>query len=251
MRKKFKIKKPFYKKNWFWFSLFFLFLFSFSCYFLFFSEFFLIKKIEIRGSELQTQEQIKNVILEIAKENFLKKENIFLFNSEKAKTEILKKFLIIEEVKISKKFPQKIEVLIKEREPAFLICSQSCYLVDKSGILFKEVEDENFLKIEKGEKVDFVLGRKILSKDFAQKILKIKEEAEKLEIFLEKVKIEKERAEFETKEGWKIYFDLEKDVDFQVKKLKALFEKEISKEKRKNLEYIDLRFGDLASVKYR
>ncbi len=197
------------------------------------------------------KEQIENTILEIVKENFLKKENIFLFNSEKAKAQILKKFLTIEEVKILKKFPKKIEVLVKEREPAFLICSQNCYLVDKSGILFKEAENENFLKIEKEEKFDFVLGEKIFSKDFAQKILKIKEETEKLEIFSEKVKIEKERAEFETKEGWKIFFDLTKDVDFQLKKLKALFEKEISKEKRKNLEYIDLRFGDLASVKYK
>ncbi|MDP1538585.1 MAG: hypothetical protein Q8M00_00960, partial [bacterium] len=54
-----------------------------------------------------------------------------------------------------------------------------------------------------------------------------------------------------TQEGWELYFNLQEDVKWQLAKLKALLEEKIPPEKRKNLEYIELRFGNFANPKYK
>jgi len=63
--------------------------------------------------------------------------------------------------------------------------------------------------------------------------------------------ISEERLNAKTSEGWEIYFNLEGDINWQLTKLGAVLEKEIPPEKRENLEYIDLRFGNFAPFKYR
>lgn len=250
MRKKFQIKKPFYKTPLFWLTFFvganLLFLF----WFLFFSKFFLIKEIVILPENFSKKEDIKAEILKLAKQNFLKRENIFLFNTSQAQSNLLQTFwTTIENLKITKKLPPMIIIQITERQPIFIICVEKCYLVDKNGVAFQETEEKNFLEIEKETPVS--LGETVLSEKFVQDILKVKENLEKTEIFLKKVKIEKEKVEFFTNEGWSLYFDFDKDLNYQINKMKALFEKEISKEKRTKLEYVDLRFGDIVSVKYK
>jgi len=59
------------------------------------------------------------------------------------------------------------------------------------------------------------------------------------------------RFEAKTLEGFQIYFNFQEDLDWQLTKLKAVLEEEISQERRKNLEYIDVRFGNFAPYKYR
>jgi len=45
--------------------------------------------------------------------------------------------------------------------------------------------------------------------------------------------VSEKRLNIETKEGWDIYFSLEKDIKLQITKLRVLLEKEILIEKRK------------------
>lgn len=52
-------------------------------------------------------------------------------------------------------------------------------------------------------------------------------------------------------EGWEIYFNLQKDIDWQLVKLRAVLEEKIPSENRKDLEYIELRFGNFAPYKYK
>ena len=58
------------------------------------------------------------------------------------------------------------------------------------------------------------------------------------------------RLNTETRENWKIYFDLDKnaDINFQLTKLKLLFDGEISPQTRKNLRYINLIPKDRAII---
>jgi len=54
--------------------------------------------------------------------------------------------------------------------------------------------------------------------------------------------------------GWEIYFNLQKDqkdIDWQLVKLRAVLEEKIPSENRKDLEYIELRFGNFAPYKYK
>jgi len=58
------------------------------------------------------------------------------------------------------------------------------------------------------------------------------------------------RVNVKTSGHWEIYINPKESVEWQVEKLRAVFEKNISPERRGELEYIDLRFGDQAFIKY-
>jgi len=242
-----RIKKPIYKKGVFWFLIFLPFVFGGLIWFFLFSDFFLIKKISV--PEIEGKEEIKNLLLSNLKENFLKRENILFFNSQKIESKILNSFPQIKLVKISKKLPDEISIELTKRTPVFSFCNQNCYLVDDEGVAFKEKTNENLFEVkEEGKEVK--IGEKVLSKEEIEKILKIKKEVENLGIFCEKVLISEEKVEFLTKDDWKLIFSFEKDVDFQLKKLKVAWEK-LEEEKKKNLEYLDLRFENFVVPKYK
>jgi len=52
-------------------------------------------------------------------------------------------------------------------------------------------------------------------------------------------------------DGWEIYFDLAGDVQWQLTKLRAVLSEKIPLEKREDLGYIELRFGNFAPFKYK
>ena len=60
-----------------------------------------------------------------------------------------------------------------------------------------------------------------------------------------------ERINVTTIDDWDIYFDQKKDLDWQITKLKVNLEKNIPPERKGELEYIELRFGNLAPFKYK
>ena len=51
-------------------------------------------------------------------------------------------------------------------------------------------------------------------------------------------------------EGWDIYLNMQKDIEWQITKIETVFLEELSQEKRENLLYIDVRFGDQVYLKY-
>ena len=57
--------------------------------------------------------------------------------------------------------------------------------------------------------------------------------------------------EVQTSQNFLIYFNPKEDIEKQVQKLILTFENEIPQEKRENLDYIDLRFGDKVYYKYK
>jgi cell division septal protein FtsQ len=248
-----KRKTPFFKKKIFWiFFLSFLF-FSGNFYLAIFSKFFQIQQIEILGSE-KLKEVIKDLVEPEISKNFFTFEtkSIFLFEQKKLVQAILSNFPQVERVEFLKEFPNKLKINIKEREAVALFCSLNCYLIDSNGIAFEEFFGKEDFKIEKLNKEEISLGEVVIDKENLNKILKIKKELEELQIPLEKVVlVNEERINVKTKEGWEIYFNPKRDIDWQLTKLKVLFEKEIPKEKRENLEYIELRFGNFAPYKYR
>lgn len=249
-KRRYRVKKPFYRNKNFWIFFLLFFLSFFLLYFFLFSDFFLTKEIQLIGLRKIKKEEMERMVRENLKQNFLKKENLLLLNPKEIENKILKSFPRVENVKVSKKFPRKILIEIKEREDSFLICSEKCYSVDRKGIVIGESEEKNLLKIEGLEKNNLRPGEKIFPEDLGEKILKIKVGCDELKIEIEKVSILNEKLEFQVKENWKLIFDPEKDVDFQLKKLKIIWEK-LEDEKKSKLEYIDLRFGNLVFPKYK
>ncbi|MGB2761975.1 MAG: FtsQ-type POTRA domain-containing protein [Minisyncoccales bacterium] len=233
-----KRKKSLLKNKFFWFGAFFLTIVVLLSYFLFFHSFFRINKLEISGNEKLKTEQIEGLIE--------KDKNIFLFNIDKNKKKILENFPELVEVYIEKNFPKSIKVQVKERKPAVVFCqNEECFFVDKKGILYEKAEPNRMLKI-KNLILDreLRLGDEVLTENQLNQILYIESRIEDdLEIQIELAEIiSAMRLNIQTSEGWQIYFNIQRDVDWQLTELKLILEKKLPLEKREELEYIDLRF---------
>lgn len=245
IKKRFKKRKSIFKNRFFWISFFILVLIFGLSYLFIFSQVFRIKEIKISNVDdslkLKVEEVIKNEI----------GSNIFLVNFEKMNKEILSQFSEIVELDFKRKFPSTLIIQIAERESVGVWCYQTydeCFFIDREGIIFKktktELMQEEVMIVSLKKEEALVSGKEILVPQILELILKIKEEFEEnLKIEIENFTIVSEkRLNIKTNENWEIYFNLEKDIKLEVTKLKALLEKEISPEERRNLEYIDLRF---------
>lgn len=252
-----KYKKRFsFKKKFFYF--FFLSLFLSSVYLFFFSSFFEVKEIEISGAGRIEEQDLKNFLNSKIEKKilFLKTKNIFLISFKNLKKDTLINFPRIEEISFKRNFPRTIKVIIKKREPLALFLKENNYfLIDKLGILFEKVNFESFPQlfvIEKEGKEEIKLGKKIIEREIMEKILELEKSLKDLNLQIERVKIKsKERMDIKTKIGFGIYFNLKEKISNQIFYLKVVLNKKIPKEKLKNLDYIDLRFGNRIYFKYK
>ncbi len=245
VRKRFKIKKPIYKKKVFWLSIFSISFFCFLIWFLFFSQFFLIESLSSNESELE------NFLKEKAKENFIKKELNFLFllNWRNVKREVLEKFPEIKNVKLKILGFREFGAEIEKRKGILNFCnSQKCFILDEKGIAFKEEKDESLPQVE--EEREISLKDQVFSEKLIQGILQIKNDFEEMEIKIKKMKIGEDKLEVLVDKGYLVIFDPEKDISFQLKKFEIGI-KNIPQEKIEKLEYIDLRFSNFAVPKYK
>jgi len=99
------------------------------------------------------------------------------------------------------------------------------------------------------QEIELKLGNRVIEKEKLNQIFSINSWLKNnLKISLKTVNIiSGERLNMETFDGWEIYLNPQGDIDWQLTKLKAVLE-EIPFEKRKNIEHIELRFGNLAPV---
>ena len=128
-------------------------------------------------------------------------------------------------------------------------------MIDEQGIAFEQSSStEGLLKISDEQSSDLLgLSGQALGKDDLSNILLINSRLKNdLGIDIGEFTISsQDRLIALTKEGWNIYFYLKGDIDWQLTKLKAVLDEKIPQEKRKNLEYIELRFENLAPFKYK
>lgn len=150
----------------------------------------------------------------------------------------------------------------KEKPPVFYetskeqLNSEQCYFFDKNGVVFflaKNQEGSASAEIEGNELIvrpaknqgSVNLGQKMSTKEILDLILKIQNKIKKdTEINIKEFVIEPGKITVRTSDEWEIYFSSfsSEEVNLSLTKLQLLLEKAIPVEKRKNLEYIDLRF---------
>jgi len=153
---------------------------------------------------------------------------------------------LIHEVNVKRKLPDKLKVVVKERKPVAIFTGEASpagrqenYLIDKRGVLFEATtSDESFL-ISNHKKPK--LGKQVVDEKTMDKILTIQSKLEEIKFTKAELKSET-RLDLTTQAGWKVYLDLSKDWEWQIKRLKISLEREISETEWKELNYIDLRF---------
>lgn len=253
-----KRKKSIFRYRFFWLgALFFVFIISIF-YFLFFSEIFQVAKIIVTGEEKVAKENLELLVEKKLEKKilFFKTKSIFLVNLNEVKKDILNNFPYIAEVEISRGFPDALNIIVVERFGLTSWCqAEQCFLVDNEGVVFEEIFDidpkvfqiKNLVQVP-----ELKLGDKVIEKEKLNQILDIKSKLrDNQKISLTAITIVSEkRLNIKTLEGWEIYFNPQGQLEWQLTKLRAVLEEEILPENRKNLEYIDLRFGNLAPYKY-
>ncbi|MCD6402587.1 FtsQ-type POTRA domain-containing protein, partial [bacterium] len=255
-RHQIKRKKPLFKNRFFLSLILAFFLILALSYFLFFSQAFQVKEIKINGIEKLSEKEILALIQKTLKRKilFFTTKNIFLAPLSEIKKEIFQNFPIVNSVEINKKLPQTLVFKISERKPIAIFCqAEKCFSIDKEGVVFEENFSKDFVEIENKKDISPVkIGEKVIAEEELSKILEIQENLEKdLEISVQKFIILPDRLTVEFKEGWRIFLDLKANINWQLLKLKVVLEEKIPPEKREKLDYIELRFENLAPYKYK
>jgi cell division protein FtsQ len=252
----FKRKKSILRSKYFWLIIFVILVISGIFYLICFSSFFQIKEIKISGEQKISKEALKETIKNGIEKKilFFPSQSIFLGDLNQTSKDVLKTFPLIAEIKIKRDFFNALAVNVKEREPvAILIQGENAFSIDKEGIIFEPANlEEGLVKIVDKQKTN-KLGEEAINKEKLTQILNIDSKMKSdLKIPVQQFEMEADdKLNLVMNEGWQAYFDLQKDVDWQLTKLRAVLEEKIPLEKRKNLEYIELRFGNFAPFKYR
>jgi len=257
-RKSYRTKKKrsiwsIFKNKFFWFGLFILAVIGGLAYLFIFSSVFQIRDIQVSGAEKSPAQEIKNIVS-------AKSGNIFLTDFEAISKNILGQYIEIANITFKKNLPDRVLVQIEERKPIALFCrslfepfllflnenqAEECYFLDKQGVIFKKVSEQlgNLLVLNTKSFISkFNLGQEVINNDYLSKILKINSQLEKDIKIKEALLISEDRLNIKTLEGWEIYFNPKKDLDWQIEEIKILLEQKISPENRDNLKYVDLRF---------
>lgn len=240
----FKRKKPIYKSRILWIGVLVLLVISVLTYLIAFLPFFQVEEISVSGNEKVEADSIKKIVDQSISRDlfFTSSRSVFLVRIGKARSELLGSLPVLCEAEMRRSPPDKLKVKVKERKPVGIFVGAQNYLIDKRGVVFQVTSPaEGFLIRKKDENAR--AGKKMISRETMDKILAIKSRLE--EINLKNVTLSDSRLNAVTEAGWKIYFDLDKDWEWQVTKLKLAMEREISETEWKDLEYIDLRFDKI------
>ncbi|CAM3125122.1 FtsQ-type POTRA domain-containing protein [Streptobacillus felis] len=192
------------------------------------SDFFLVKKVNVEGNISLVKEDISS------KFDKLKGEKIFSLDLSEMRNR-LEEDVRIESVNISRKFPDTINVNIEERIPIGIISKNNkYYYIDKNLNIFayyKEVKEDNLPIIDlKEENVEDI--KELLSNVLNTKIYNI----------ISEIYQEKDMYVLTLLDGTDVY--TYKEIDS--KKYEIAYNIYIEEIKENHLEYIDLRFKDIA-----
>ncbi len=176
------------------------------------------------------------------------RKTFFLLDTQTLKNKIKEAEPAIENVVIKKEFFNTLSLELKNRTPQAVWCyeqNENCYLIDKNGVIFEETREKNFPMITSEETPSTKLPDEVITSDKMSQILEI------LTFFNDNLKIApqslltdtREKLTIKTQEGWEVYFLLGGDIKTGLTKLGLLMEKTLTPDKRKDLQYIDLRFS--------
>ncbi len=247
-----KRKRLFLKKGFWLFFLIFL-MFGTFFYYFFYSGLLEIKEIEVNTDKEELAQKIEEIIEKEKQEKFLFfiPKNIFLLDLKKIKNEISEKIPSVEEIILERDFPHLVKAAIVEKTPLALWCAKNktCFYLDEKGVIFEEAgeSEKEEMPIIKSEK-NLKLGEKAVSKEELKSLLNIYNELNS-EIKIKEIFISSRKIAVRVFPSWEIYFDWD-NVERQLLNLKAVLEQKIPEKLRKNLQYIDLRFGNKVYYKF-
>ncbi len=258
------------KSKIFWVAVLILLICAGLAYFLLLSNIFQVEAIEIFGNQKVNEEEILQEVeprinkeLRVGPFSLFSSRSIFLTGSQSLKKHIKNTFPRIGEVVIKRRLPNTLSLEIMERESFAEICflSGECYKADQQGVVFEksadvkeeaetevqvfQVKREELMVIVVKDSTGFELGSEAVPPLYLAGASEIEKEIKK-SIQMEPRELSLEGGEMvvEVDKGFKIYFDLDKNVEEQLFNLELVLREKLSDQNLEELEYIDLRFGN-------
>ncbi|MEK7203153.1 MAG: FtsQ-type POTRA domain-containing protein [Patescibacteria group bacterium] len=240
-----------------------------ALYFIFYSDFFEVKNIDVSGNKnIITEEIIEIAERQIEKRRFFifSQRNFFMFNGTQLEDIIAERFFL-EKVKVKKILSNKIKIEIFERSTSVVWISRSrAYYIDPEGLVISMVVDKDITKETIADQVaiyrhqiiaynlpyiydvegrEVEVGKKIASPRLVSFIIDLVGKLPKAlsyEISYYNYNAQSREIAAVTAEGWQIKFSFDSDLETQIDNLSLLLKEKIKNTKQ--LDYIDLRFGE-------
>ena len=232
-----------------------------------FADFLNITEIKISGLDKLDETSVRRVVDDKLSGKYLglvEKNNLILFSKKNISKELMGKFKRIESVMIEKKFPDEINIAVKERIFTMLLCSsEKCYVINERGEAYpadnfdqEELASENLITLIDTGNAQVSVNDNPLEDSFYQFILDLGSGVSKESGIILKRQYETPSRmsgdlKVETEEGWKIYFSESVGIEKELLMLMTVLEHKIEKEQRSQLEYIDLRIDNKVFYKFK
>ncbi len=252
--KRIKKKKSILKTKWFWIVLLFAAAAIGILYTLFISPVFQIEKVQVQETNPVLQTALRQAIEQSAQ------KNILLFSAQKIQNQIEQQFPEIESISVQKHFFHTIVATVKNRQEVGVWCKTQdiCFAIDAKGIAFLQQKPQNdFIVWDFTQSFTVGLGETAIAQNLLRSLLGFKQKVETLSVFrdtnttfISVSLISDSQVQYKTSEGWQVFIDPAGNLDWQITKLEMVLSQKIPANKRKMLDYVDLRYGDQAYIKY-
>lgn len=220
-----------------------------------------IQKISVEGAEILSVEKIISNVSDSIKGKYffvIPQNNILIASKKDIIDNLLSSFPRIKEISLDKNFLNILSVKIREWKQEALFCrgetKEECFYVGEDGYIFEKApyfSGDIYLKIFDERGGDLEIGRNIISADQFKGLIGFRNFLSRENIKIISILLKKEGVyELKTEEEWIILLNERNDSRLAFENLRTALDSSI-KENRKNLDYIDLRFGNKVFYKFK
>ncbi len=236
------------------------------CYTLFFSQYLKLSHISIDGTRELDKNELGVVIDNSLQGKFLNiiPKNNFMFASQGRMEKLLmNSFKKIRSVRVNKKFPDTVDIVIDERKALLVWCSgDKCYLLDEKGVAYSEADfssadlvQNNLLQIDDVSGREVKIDEQIINPSYEKYVLNIKDVLNGVGFNITGKYLTPSRMAEEitvkTDQDLEVYLSTQYDLESAIRTLNTILKKEILPEKIKDLAYIDLRDENKVFYKFK
>lgn len=227
-------------------------------YILILSPYAQLRDITVSGAEKVPEYDVVKLAYDDSLRSILTRHTIpvVLLNTNNIESDLLGRYPVMESVVVNVDYLERtMHVHITERVKAVSWCNDAgiCYSVDGSGVVFEETDRGGYPEITVRGLSEISLGDSIISESNLEHALMVNNmfsDTDRYDISMDRLDfIPPDRINGLTSEGWYVYLDSESNQQWQVDKLRAVLDDEVSEKERRELDYIDVRFGDQAYYK--
>lgn len=235
-------------------------------YVLFFSLYLNVANVTISGTKELNSQEIQQVVNDSLQGKYLgliPKNNFLFVSQDKIENLLSENYKKIRSLRVSKKFPDTVNIDIDERKALLVWCSaEKCYLLDENGAAYGEADfsspeltGNNLLQINDTSGREVIVGTNVIEPSYEQYVLSIKDAMSAVGFettgqYYTPSRMAEE-INVKTSQDSALYFSTQFPLESAMRTLSTVLKKEIPEDKRGEIAYIDLRNENKAFYKFK